>query len=107
VCRYGGEEFMIVLPGCDVAEAKLVCERIRESLAGATRSGDTPTFTASFGLTPSEADMTLEQLIMCADSALYQAKRTGRDRVVVYDEDAPPTGAVTPAITVTAVPPRG
>jgi diguanylate cyclase (GGDEF)-like protein len=85
VCRYGGEEFMIVLPGCDIAEAGLVCERIRESLGRATQSGDTPEFTASFGLAASAEDLTLEQLISCADSALYEAKRTGRDRAVVFD----------------------
>ena len=93
VCRYGGEEFMIVLPGCDLVEAGLVCERIREALGQATQSGDTPDFTASFGLTTSAEDLTLEQLIMFADSALYEAKRSGRDRAVVYD-DAEPTPAI-------------
>jgi diguanylate cyclase (GGDEF)-like protein len=88
MCRYGGEEFMVVLPGCDVTETEVVCARIREALAAATMSGDTPRFTASFGVMTSQPDLTLEQLIMCADSALYEAKRGGRDRAVVYDPDS-------------------
>jgi diguanylate cyclase (GGDEF)-like protein len=88
VCRYGGEEFMIVLPGCDIAEAGVVCQRIREELHEATRAGDSPRFTASFGVMASAPHLNLEQLIICADSALYEAKRSGRDRVVVYDGDA-------------------
>jgi diguanylate cyclase (GGDEF)-like protein len=88
VCRYGGEEFMIVLPGCDVTEAGIVCERIRDALAAATRTGDTPSFTASFGVALSQPHLNLEQLVMCADAALYNAKRGGRNRTAVYDGDA-------------------
>jgi diguanylate cyclase (GGDEF)-like protein len=85
VCRYGGEEFMIVLPGCDTVEGTIVCDRIRTAIVSATESGDVPRFTASFGVAPYAHELTLEQLIVCADSALYQAKREGRDRAVVYD----------------------
>jgi diguanylate cyclase (GGDEF)-like protein len=88
VCRYGGEEFMIVLPGCDVVEAGIVCDRIRDALAAATQTGDTPRFTASFGIMMSQPDLNLEQLVMCADAALYDAKRGGRNCTAVYDAGA-------------------
>jgi two-component system cell cycle response regulator len=89
VCRYGGEEFMIVLPGCDLVEAGIVCDRIRDALDAATQQGDTPRFTASFGVMASEPHLNLEQLIVCADSALYDAKRAGRNCAVVYDAEVP------------------
>src|SRR5207248_2643890 len=46
-CRYGGEEFIVLLPGVDVHEAIEVMERVREALARNTRRGDVPAFTAS------------------------------------------------------------
>jgi diguanylate cyclase (GGDEF)-like protein len=96
VCRYGGEEFMIVLPGCDVVEAGIVCDRIRDALSAATQSGDTPRFTASFGIMLSEPHLNMEQLVMCADAALYEAKRAGRDCIAVYAGDATSEDLVAP-----------
>ena len=49
-CRYGGEEFVILLPACPVAEAVQVVERIRTRLAARLASGGLPVFTASFGV---------------------------------------------------------
>ena len=54
VCRYGGEEFTVLLPGVDLAEAVEIMERVRETLARTTRRGDVPSFTASFGVAESE-----------------------------------------------------
>ena len=84
-CRYGGEEFTVVLPGCSPAEAVQVCERLRETLALATQVGSAPEFTASFGVAPSSDELTLEEITANADIALYEAKRSGRDRAVVFD----------------------
>ena len=82
VCRYGGEEFVVVLPGADADAATMAMERIRESLALALASGTAPGFTASFGVTDRRMGSTLAELIEVADMALMDAKRTGRNRVV-------------------------
>ena len=85
--RYGGEEFLIVLPGCGVESALLVAERVRSTLASAPI--DTPAgpvaMTVSLGVAALEKDASLDadRLIQAADDALYRAKRGGRNRVEV------------------------
>ena len=85
--RYGGEEFLIVLPGCDEENARAQGERLREALANDPVSfNDTPyTVTASFGATTWNpgSSATAEMVIGMADMALYEAKNQGRNRVVV------------------------
>jgi diguanylate cyclase (GGDEF)-like protein len=81
--RYGGEEFVIVLPGCAVPEAVEVLERIRTGLAHRLTTGNLPTFTASFGVVGSDQATDFEQLVAKADDALMQAKAGGRDQIVV------------------------
>jgi diguanylate cyclase (GGDEF)-like protein/PAS domain S-box-containing protein len=90
IARWGGEEFVIVVPDLDRRQAAGVLERIRTRLAE-SHTGAHPSYTASFGLTDSTRADTLEQLLQLADAALYQAKETGRDRVVLSDTraDAP------------------
>jgi diguanylate cyclase (GGDEF)-like protein len=83
--RWGGEEFAAVLHGIRAGEAVTVLERLRTRLADATMAGDTPSFTASFGLVDSATVGSLELLIRTADDALYAAKDAGRDRIVVGD----------------------
>jgi predicted signal transduction protein with EAL and GGDEF domain len=61
-----------------------VLERIRERLAS-MHTGGHPAFTASFGLTDSTRAATLEQLLHLADTALYDAKENGRDRITISD----------------------
>lgn len=87
--RYGGEEFVILLTETDCADAKMVAERLRKLMEDSpiqSEKGEIH-FTASFGVagmgenTPSE---TLDRLISQADQALYEAKRTGRNRVICY-----------------------
>jgi diguanylate cyclase (GGDEF)-like protein len=84
IARWGGEEFVIVVPDLDRHEAANVLERIRERLVE-FRSGDHPAFTASFGLTDSSRAGTLEALLKFADAGLYEAKEAGRDRVCIID----------------------
>jgi diguanylate cyclase (GGDEF)-like protein len=83
--RYGGEEFLLVLPGCDQRTAVGHAERFRNTigqLAVETERGLVHV-TASFGVTVggNSSDADAEMLVKAADEALYRAKRGGRDRV--------------------------
>ncbi len=90
LARWGGEEFVFVFPDLDRRQAVLVLDRLREALAEA-QPGTTPRFTASFGVTDTNAAESLEQLLHIADSGLYVSKNSGRDRVTIgsLDPDAP------------------
>jgi diguanylate cyclase (GGDEF)-like protein len=82
--RFGGEEFMVILPNTEKANAVIVAERIRQSIEQATFSGVDRPVTASIGIA-SMPDSGIDQedkVIRCADIALYQAKQTGRNRVL-------------------------
>jgi two-component system, cell cycle response regulator len=85
-CRYGGEEFIVVMPNTPLDVAGKVAERLREMVEKTPfclRSGVDITVTASLGLASLSNDMhTPEQLLREADRALYQAKHEGRNRVV-------------------------
>ena len=83
VCRYGGEEFCLVLPNTDVAQAIQVAERIRQVLASSPCG--TVCVTASFGVASATAADRSEMLER-ADEALYAAKRGGRNRVVHWED---------------------
>jgi diguanylate cyclase (GGDEF)-like protein len=85
--RYGGEEFLLLLPGADMSEAARVAERLRAAIetldhrGGGERPPD-PAVTASFGVSAAPtAVCSLEELIAAADAALYAAKRNGRNQV--------------------------
>jgi diguanylate cyclase (GGDEF)-like protein len=81
-CRYGGEEFVIVLPACGTDEAVAVLERVRERFAQRLESGQVPHFTVSFGVASSEQAVDFEGVVALADEALSsgQGGRTGPDR---------------------------
>ncbi len=85
--RYGGEEFLAVLPHTELEAAQRTAERLRESLADRvveTSGGATLRITASFGLASFAEippDAPVEQLIDLADARLYEAKAAGRNRV--------------------------
>lgn len=80
--RIGGEEFLVLLPGADLAHTAAMAERLREAVA-VDPVADDLTVTMSFGVTASRADERFDFDTMCAqaDRALYEAKRSGRDRV--------------------------
>jgi len=81
--RYGGEEFLLVTPGCDLATTARRADQIRNMISGKPIS--TPqgpiSIAVSMGATVAESSTDSESLLRCADSALYQAKHNGRNRV--------------------------
>ncbi len=85
--RYGGEEFLLVLPGCDQGQAANVAERLRTGVQHSASAAalDRPPITVSLGVTSTDglADRSAESLIAVADRALYRAKHRGRNRVEV------------------------
>jgi two-component system, cell cycle response regulator len=91
--RYGGEEFLIVLPGCDEACTFGQAERLRRQLRGEElRIGDVQyRLTASFGATSVMPGSRIpgDLMIRTADEAMYRAKREGRDRVVYLGQGVP------------------
>jgi diguanylate cyclase (GGDEF)-like protein len=90
VSRYGGEEFVIVLPDCDLDNAVAALERLRERLALTLASGRVPAFTASFGVSQSTDEDTFDETVASADRALLDAKTAGRNRVTVaHQPDTP------------------
>jgi two-component system, cell cycle response regulator len=89
VGRYGGEEFLLVIPGCDLATTVRRSNQIRELISSrpiATPAGAT-TVTLSMGATVADSSTNSEQLVRRADLALYQAKHKGRNRVERHAAD--------------------
>ena len=84
VGRYGGEEFLIVLPGCDAADAAVQAERMRDAIGGTPilTTSQPLALTASLGVSCSDS-CPPETLVRQADDALYAAKAGGRNRVVL------------------------
>jgi len=93
--RYGGEEFLIVLPGCGAREGCAQAERIREAFAGEpfAAGGEPMAVTCSIGVSSRDACATgdADLLVREADVALYAAKNQGRNRVVVFAAEEPST----------------
>jgi len=86
-CRYGGEEFVVVMPDTDVEFAHTIAERLRKSVETTpieiSRAPDALNITISIGIAVSQGEGdNAEKLLHRADQALYRAKREGRNRVV-------------------------
>jgi diguanylate cyclase (GGDEF)-like protein len=79
VARYGGDEFVLVLPQAGVWEGHAVAERIRESIAGRSFTGSV-SLTLSMGVAGFSKGMDADALLKAADAALLRAKRAGRNR---------------------------
>jgi diguanylate cyclase (GGDEF)-like protein len=98
--RYGGEEFLIVAPGCGIAETWELAERVRGHVAGCNivLGGHQIKVTLSLGIATGEVAADAEKVLHAADTALYQAKNAGRNRVLpsmgtrVGGEHRPSTG---------------
>jgi diguanylate cyclase (GGDEF)-like protein len=80
--RYGGDEFLLILPDSDAAGAQATCEKLRDAVAAASPDslGYDISLTASIGWASWHGEE-LDELIARADESLYRAKRAGRDRV--------------------------
>lgn len=89
VFRYGGDEFLILLPAAHIEVAARLIERLRSGLAATTlavdEAGRPLRMTASFGITPLEPDVSAEESMDRADKALLLAKSAGRNRVIRWD----------------------
>lgn len=87
--RWGGEEFLLILPGTDLAGGAQVAERVRLALAGRivlSADGSPIPVTASFGVAATPPASTAAELFSAADAALYEAKRNGKNRVETAPE---------------------
>ncbi len=82
--RWGGEEFLLLLPGADAVGGAQLAERVRASLAERSflgRDGAVASVTCSFGVAQHQAGWDERELFAAADRALYRAKREGKNRV--------------------------
>jgi len=91
--RYGGDEFVVLLPSTSGTQAMGLCERIREALRQCKDGLPIP-LTVSIGIAdPGSAGASPDELFQAADDALYAAKKAGRDRAVLVESDAIATSA--------------
>ena len=94
--RYGGEEFCLVMPETTIEGARIVAERLRGSIRVAEFQDDTGRrVTVSIGMARLERGDVPDDVLARADAALYEAKRTGRDRICVAPHGAPVNVTVT------------
>ncbi len=85
VSRYGGEEFLVILPKTNAIVAQSVAERIRMSMQENIKI-ENKSITASFGVVQIREKTDIDKLINLADQALYRAKESGRNRVEVVED---------------------
>lgn len=85
VCRYGGEEFVILMTGVSLEKSEMVINKLRERVQSArlTYKGRRVNVTCSFGIAKWHPGAEFGEIFSLADKALYQAKRAGRNRVML------------------------
>jgi diguanylate cyclase (GGDEF)-like protein len=88
--RYGGEEFIVLLPTISQEKTIEIAEKIRKSIKDIIFKSDKKSFsiTISIGLSKYKKGMDIDTLVGNADNALYQAKNSGRDNIILYEENA-------------------
>lgn len=87
--RWGGEEFVVAVPGVRLRNARKVAEKLRKAVEGTcltTPEGNTRCITASFGIGRRQTGDTLDDIYERADRAMYEAKRRGKNQVVDEQE---------------------
>jgi diguanylate cyclase (GGDEF)-like protein len=92
-CRWGGEEFVVALHHCDLAGACIAAERLRVEVQACRifdSNGELIPVTASFGVAEFHTDDTIDTLVDRADRAMYEAKTSGRNRVMPIVEASEP-----------------
>ncbi|MBW3534129.1 MAG: diguanylate cyclase, partial [Gemmatimonadetes bacterium] len=108
VARWGGEEFVFLLPETSAEGAAVVAEKLRTTISGApTEAGDAVvSLTMTFGVAAARPDASVDAWILAADEALYEGKAAGRDRVEVGRRAtrAPLGGALLLALMAGSVP---
>lgn len=87
--RYGGDEFVIILPESDLEYATLVCQWLQKEVSNLKlrAKNDVVSVSISIGVALWKTGMTPEQILDRADKALYHSKRTGKNKTVVYTDD--------------------
>lgn len=88
-CRYGGEEFILIMPNASVEIAQQRAEYLQREAKQLPGNGPSPVgITLSFGIAIyAEHGSTMEAVLRAADAALYRAKQEGRDRIVIADRE--------------------
>lgn len=88
MARFGGEEFIMMLPGTDAEEAIVFGERLRRHWEEMIFADANIKVTASFGVSGYQPEDTVASFIERADQALYEAKRLGRNQVIILEDEA-------------------
>lgn len=92
VCRFGGEEFILLLPETNLSGATVIAEKIRAEIENSSvklNISQEIKFTASFGVGQVDIknDASIETVIKKADDAMYEAKESGKNKVCVQKDD--------------------
>ena len=87
VCRYGGEEFALILPGANGAQALEIAETLRKAIESKGRSDGQITISVGVASDPDQHFANVAEFFRAADAALYQAKDQGRNRVILFEAD--------------------
>ena len=96
-CRYGGEEFLLIMPGASLEATRERAENLRQAVKALQvkyqdRFLQCPTLSLGVAIFPDHG-ATAEEVIAAADAALYRAKKAGRDRVEIARLDSPAAAA--------------
>ncbi|QLC74229.1 diguanylate cyclase [Pseudomonas sp. LPB0260] len=83
LCRWGGEEFVILMPHTNLEHAAVIAEKLRILISNEPTAAQI-SVTASFGVAQWQPGQSLRELVKCADQVLYRAKQRGRNRIECY-----------------------